>query len=790
MSLVDGTSALAQTSEVANTLKVVSETTQNTAEIYSISQYLTETQASQPQAALAAWKYVESLGTYVPQIVTGLTATATGAYTAVAGGLAYVLSVPAAFCAVAGALGIGVGVGMYQLNPEFWTGLSNALVDAGCMVGSGVLSIVKDGKNYIPQTTIEVIKDYLISSGAYNDPTPEVVTPTELLVDLTTYFDLPIVFGETFYYHVLSGSSRPYISYKTVYDNYIIALIQSVEGSYTFNLYSVASEYSKLTIASGYGTTGYVTPTDNFTPSNYQSYTYDGKTAFIGLITGVVGSLDNYSFESPTNILSNHTTRYNNDVLKTLAWNILYNSQEAGGVEGLEKESGATYPDETKTIPEEYPNWANDGMTFLRPKTREIGENPRLNPDDVEEFVALPVEVPTISGNPANEGLEEGQQVEQGGVIDAPPVVGPLPPEWKRVIVGTDDIIDVYPPKPPIEDEPPILDVPENTDPPIEDPPVDPPIDDGGVNPPVVPPISTLGTGMNNVYNPTKAQMQEFNAFLWSNDFIDNIKKILNDPMEAVIALQMVYCTPATESGHTIVVGSLDTEISSDIVTSQYATIDCGSVTIPEYFRDYTDYSPYTQVLCFLPFIGFVNLETDDIIGSTVNIKYTVDLYTGTCLAEITVTRNNMSAILYSFNGNCAVQIPLTSGTHNSIFGVLSGLSTVGLGLGTGNPLMVLSGLATAGVSFNKNDVSRSGNLGSNAGAMGVKTPYIIVRRPVAYNAQQYNEYIGIPSNVTVKLGTLSGYTRIKETHVELIEKATDAEKDMIYRLLKDGVIF
>lgn len=779
MSLVEGSSALQQTVEVAETLKVVSESTQQTAEIYSISQYLTETQADQPQAALGAWKYVESLQTYVPQVVTGLTATAGGAYAAVSGGVAYVLSAPAAFCAIAAALGVGVGVGMYQVNPDFWNEVSEALVNAGCMVGGGVLSIFKDGKNYIPETTIDVVKQLLIDSGAYNDGgtvvTGEVqgysitqplyvgnVRITQYGRDIYKYTFL----NDAVCVNYLSGNSDSWLAVSRSPFDYIID--KSYDGGETWQ----TPETHHITDSNSmYGTTFYYIR-GSFT-GRYQTISPERSVDQTEIMNGLrLSNIDAF-------------------IAAILFGTII----EQPTVPGLEKQQGATYPDETKTIPEEYPNWANDGMTFLRPKTREIGENPVLDPDNVEEVRALPVEIPDTVGNPMEVGYTEPQITTQDGDLPDPsadpdpePDAEPVP-SWKRVIKGINNITDPDPDPDP-EPYPSPVPTPEPApEPATPQEPVDPPTDDGGITPAIIPPTDGANTGMNNVYNPTKAEMREFNAFLWSNDFIDTIKKILNDPMQAVIALQIVYVTPPTESGHTIVVGSIDTEVSSNIVTSQYVSVNCGSVSIPEYFKDYTDYSPYTQVSCYLPFIGFVQLDTDDIVGSTVSIEYTVDLFTGTCLAEITVTKGNMSAVLYTFNGNCAVQLPLTSATHSSIVGTLTGVSTALLGVSTGNPLLALGGIASAGMSYAKNDISRSGSLGSNAGAMGIKKPYILVRRPVAYNAERYNEFIGIPSNKTVVLSTLSGYTRIQETHVENIAGATDREKDMILTQLKQGVI-
>ena len=779
MSLVEGTSALQYTNEVANTLKVVSETTNQSAEIYSISNYLSETQADQAQAAMTTYTYVESLKTYVPQVVTGLTATAGGAYTAVSGGVAYVLSAPVAFAAMAGALGIGLGVGMYQVNPEFWTKVSNALVDAGKIVGNGVLGFMKDGKTYIPSSTINIVRQLLLEEGAYNAGDPGYSSDlncspwTQPILETTA----PINFSK-------SGSLWNLLS---VSEGVKVGLFRSELSNGDWRIV-LATPYnnSTYTYQHRYGTT-----TSNV-GSNY--FDHDSKRVYYTAFGPGTSLKDIDSLQSGNtyNYANSTDVGYNSH----LAWTLLYGTQSGGGgVEGLEKESGATYPSEQSDIPTEYPDWWLSGMDFLKPVTREIGNNPTLNPDDYETEKALPLEIPATIGSPIEVGYEEPQVTIQGGVITAPSTDPPTDPPtepWKRVIKGISNILEPYPPEDidvyPGPENPPV-DEPAVEDPPT-DPPVDPPTDDTGTTPPIVlPPIGGLGTGMNNVYNPTKAELQEFNAFLWSNDFVDTIKKILNDPMEAVIALQMVYCTPTTTSGGTIVVGSIDTEVSSDIVTNQFVTINCGSVTIPEYFQDYTDYSPYTEVIAYLPFIGFVNLETDDIIGSTVSIKYTVDLFTGTCLCEITVSKNNLSGVIYTFNGNCAVQLPLTAATHSSIFGVLTGMSTAAAGIATGNPLLFATGAAKVGLSAGKQSISRSGSLGSNAGAMGIKKPYLLVRRPVAYNPQRYNKYYGIPSSTTVLFSTLKGYTRVSHVHVENIESATDNEKKMIEDILKTGVI-
>lgn len=801
MSLVEGTSALAQTNEVANTLKVISETTSQSADIYTISNYLSETQASQPQAAATTYTYIESLKTYVPQVVTGFTAAAGGGYTAVSGGLAYILSAPVAFAAIASALGIGVGVGMYELNPEFWTKVSNALLDAGAIVGGGVLSILKDGKNYIPASTVNAVREVLLQEGAYNDGEGySGYQPT--VTGYTVTIQPPVAFAPDGYY------TEDYKDGFNVDCRYALQVTRNTDPVYLCFVYSQGSSYERIyAVSKGYFR---LSMTGN---DLVQSPSWSVDIATQVQATSTHGAYYSTSLQDVYNwyrnglfneIPANNVAPFNvgntdlaSDLANYLFYNVLQPSQ--GGVEGLEKQSGATIPNEQTDIPTEFPDWWLDGIDFFRPITREIGNNPTNNPNDYEAQKAIPVEVPATIGSPIETGYDEPQVTVQGGEVVAPSVDPPVDPPtepWKRIIKGTQTIIEPIPPHPPTIDvypgpeDPPIFDPPPVEDPPLEDPPPpDPPTIDDGHTVVVTPPTTGTGTGMNNIYNPSKSEMQSFNAFLWSNDFVDTIKKILNDPMQAIIALQMVYVTPPTESGHTIVVGSIDTEISSDIVTSQYVPLDCGSVTIPEYFLDYTDYSPYTEIQCYLPFIGFVKLDPDDVINATLNIKYTVDLYTGACIAEITVTKGGLSAVLYTFNGNCAVQLPLTAATHSNIFGVISGISSTAIGVATGNPLMALGGLAAAGMSYGKQDISRSGSLGSNAGAMAIKKPYIVARRPIAYNASRYNEFMGIPSNTYTVLSNLSGYTRVKYCHVENIESATDNEKTMIESLLKQGVL-
>lgn len=331
---------------------------------------------------------------------------------------------------------------------------------------------------------------------------------------------------------------------------------------------------------------------------------------------------------------------------------------------------------------------------------------------------------------------------------------------------------------------------PEPSPTPLPDYPVNPPDEPGGDSGDTPDPTVMEGvtaSGMCSVYNPTKEQLKNFSAWLWSPNFLDNFLKIFQNPMDAIIGLHIMYATPITGTPANIVCGYLDSGVSSKVVTQQFSEVDCGHVAIPEYFGNALDYEPYTQVHVYLPFIGIVSLKPNDVIGKELYIKYGVDAMTGTCLATLTTKKGSSEIACYTFPGNCACQIPISGGNYAQMITGLAGFVASGVGAAaTGNPLMALG--AGASLLNSHLDVSHGGAIGSNAGAMGIRIPYVIITRKSAYEATRYNEFYGFPANKTVQLSSCRGYTRVKHVHIE-IPTATANEKKEIETILKQGVI-
>lgn len=311
--------------------------------------------------------------------------------------------------------------------------------------------------------------------------------------------------------------------------------------------------------------------------------------------------------------------------------------------------------------------------------------------------------------------------------------------------------------------------------------------------------------GLIAVYNPPVATLRDFAKWLWVTWPQAGLDKIWNNPFDGVISLFELYCTPPVNGARNIRSGFLDSGINSPTI-DRYTTINCGSLIVPEYWNNYLDYAPYTQVSIYLPFIGIVNVDANDIVGHSVNITYNIDCYNGSCIAMITVAKAGpdgevYNCLSYQYSGNCAVDVPLSGGSQASIKGAIINAAAVGIGgviMGAVNMKSgkLLSGAsdviqaaehALSSVMSARSSVQKSGSFGASFGAMGGKIPYIMVKRPVQVVVRNYNELYGYQAHKAVTIGQCRGFIRCREVHVES-PTASDAEKNKIAQLLKEGV--
>lgn len=306
---------------------------------------------------------------------------------------------------------------------------------------------------------------------------------------------------------------------------------------------------------------------------------------------------------------------------------------------------------------------------------------------------------------------------------------------------------------------------------------------------PGLPTTDVIQTGLVTMYNPSQNDLRSLAGVLWGNDFEQSIKKILNDPFDGVIGLSLLPFTPTTSGSEHCQIGNFDTQISMALVSSQWQTIDAGSVQIAESWKNALDYSPNTSVSIFIPFVGFRELKTEDVMNSTIALKYNVDLLTGAAIAMIKCG----DKVMYTYPCKLTYDVPLTGSNKAALYtGMINVAMSAIKGASMGGALGAAGGAATSAIqtaTSKQSNIDRSGSITSNTGDLGDFVPYILIHRPVQSMPAQFKQIKGYQSNITAILSDCSGYTEVDYIHLTGVDGATDTELSEIERLLKAGVL-
>lgn len=314
---------------------------------------------------------------------------------------------------------------------------------------------------------------------------------------------------------------------------------------------------------------------------------------------------------------------------------------------------------------------------------------------------------------------------------------------------------------------------------------------------PSLPSVSANDTGFITLFNPTSLQLKNLANYMWGSLFdVDTWKKIFADPMDCILGLSIVPVNVPTSGTDTVKVGNISTGVTMNKASTQFIELDCGTISITEYWKAYLDYSPYTKLNIYLPYIGSQELNIDDIQINTVGVKYHIDVLSGACVAFITAGGN----VIAQYSGQCAISIPITSKDFTQTIIALGTLVAGGVvGVATGGLSAPVTAASVAGgvtaaantaanVATSKPTISKSGNMGGSNGLMGVQKPYLFITRPKQCAPKNQNKYTGYPSYISERMGNLSGFTQIQEIRLDGIS-CTDEERNEIMSLLRNGVI-
>lgn len=252
-------------------------------------------------------------------------------------------------------------------------------------------------------------------------------------------------------------------------------------------------------------------------------------------------------------------------------------------------------------------------------------------------------------------------------------------------------------------------------------------------------PVETIG-GFCNLYKVTEKELSQLSKVRFQKDTTSDTVIDYGSSITQLYILPLNLPAEIIGDKSNIILGSFDSQVQSTLLNNYTVDYDMGSISVPAKYNNAYDFINTTCTLR-VPFFNAVALDPENVVGHTISIKFTLDLYSGN------VTMNIMSdftgGIIYSATANIVTQIPFIQKQNNSVVNQLS-----------------------------------------NVFKYVIATPVIEVVRNIPYQAD--NSTFGRETVQVAKLNTVHGYCEVD--NVNLVTLATNDEKDSIISLLKEGV--
>ena len=312
---------------------------------------------------------------------------------------------------------------------------------------------------------------------------------------------------------------------------------------------------------------------------------------------------------------------------------------------------------------------------------------------------------------------------------------------------------------------------------------------------PDLPTVNMIDTGAA-LYSLTPLQMKQFRSWLWTTDWVENLKKIRTDPMQNIIGISLIDVPIPQGLNGLIYVGNVSSTVSANIVTNAFIELDCGDITLEEYYGSFADYEPFIATTLYLPKVGFVQIPADVCVNNTIKVIYHIELSSGEglCYVQLTSKRDGFTYIWNTYTCHITSNITLSAQDHSQQL-VALGNAIINTGISASNaiinPASAGQGLSNTlssciDVATTKNPTSTKGNVGNMSAIMCYKKPYLLINRTNLTKPTSFQENNGYLINYTSKISNHTGFLKTRDFHAEF--NAPYNHKIEIERLMNEGV--
>jgi hypothetical protein len=259
----------------------------------------------------------------------------------------------------------------------------------------------------------------------------------------------------------------------------------------------------------------------------------------------------------------------------------------------------------------------------------------------------------------------------------------------------------------------------------------------------VVQPPSEERVDFFTIYEPTNANMKKINDTIFINAGDNNTVNVLH----YFSSYKKFYCKIPVAGYKQLKGGRYDFGEQAPYVKEHTIVVDCGGVEIAGQYQSLLDYSPFSRLTIYLPFIGFQELDDKLVVGHTLKVQYVVDVLSGRCLAQLYVDSTELKSCIAEYGGTIAADEMFGGDGGYNYYGAYELMTTLQL---------------------------------------GELSCYVLIHTKIPLEGDIVN-YKGLPTNEIVKVGNVTGFIKYSSIHVDGMT-ATDVEKSEIENLLLSGI--
>lgn len=325
-------------------------------------------------------------------------------------------------------------------------------------------------------------------------------------------------------------------------------------------------------------------------------------------------------------------------------------------------------------------------------------------------------------------------------------------------------------------------------------------IDGDSLGMPPIPKIGIMESGMVKLYLPTPLDLKTFARELWTDNasIAAAFGAMVNSPIEAVVNLGLLPLNLSSfrDSAVQVQMGSYTMTTTMNPAIDEFYPFDFGSILIPEKWQSALDFSPYCKLSLYLPYVGYVDLPPEEVLGRYISVVYYINLFTGDFVSWVLTSYGSKTNPLFQFTGNCMFKMPITAldysayykNQHDLFAGAMSSFAS-------GNVLggVIDSVAFAAGCAQPAANVRRNGEFSGSTAIMAYPQPFVIrtTARQVFQGSRQdssgFDKYSGFPCYKILKLYEGMGYVKINDMIMDGFTLNDEEEKEL-RRLLQEGV--